>query len=110
MKKAYKHAKRLMGVYKIRISRNDNKIFIGFATDLPGRFNRHKAELKFGSHRNRELQEIWNSFGEESFEFEILDVLDHGEEPHATPDEELHVLQEMWVQKLEKEGNFIVYL
>jgi GIY-YIG catalytic domain-containing protein len=109
IKKAYKQAKLPMGVYRIRNSQND-KEFIGFATNLPGRFNRHKAELKFGSHRNRELQEIWNSFGESFFEFEILDVLDHEEDTQTSPDEELHVLAEMWVQKLKKEGNSIVYL
>lgn len=73
-----------MGVYKIKNSHND-KVFIDFATDLEARFNRHKTELKFGNHRNRELQELWNSSGESSFEFEILDVLDHDEKTQATP-------------------------
>ena len=89
-----------MGVYKITNSQND-KIFIGIATDLPARFNRHKAELKFGSHRNKELQRIWDSLGESALTFEILDVLDHEESTQANPDEELQVLAEMWVQKLE---------
>lgn len=109
MKKIYKQAKRPMGVYRIRNSQDD-KVYVGFATDLPARFNRHKAELKFGSHRNRELQKMWNSFGEFAFEFEILDVLDHEENTQANPDEELHVLAEMWIQKLKKAGSSIVYL
>ena len=109
MKRAYKQAKRPMGVYRIRNLHND-KVFIGFATDLPARFNRHKAELKFGNHRNRELQEIWNSFGESAFEFEILDVLDHEKNTQASPDEELHVLADMWIQKLKKVGDSVVYL
>lgn len=94
-----------MEVYRVRNSQND-KVFIGFATDLPVRFNRYKAELKFGSHRNRELQEMWTSFGESVFEFEILDVLDHEETTQANPDEELHVLAEMWIQKLKKSRGF----
>lgn len=98
-----------MGVYRIKNSHND-KVFIGFATDLEARFNRHKTELKFGNHRNRELQELWNSSGESSFEFEILDVLDHDEKTQATPDEELHILAEMWIQKLKKAGNTVVCL
>ena len=109
IKKAYKQTKQPMGVYRIRNSQND-KIFIGFATDLPARFNRHKAELKFGSHRNSELQETWNSFGESAFEFEILDVLDHEENTQASPKEELQVLAEMWFQKLKKTEDSIVYL
>ena len=109
MKRAYKQAKRPMGVYRIRNSYND-KVFIGFATDLPTRFNRHKAELKFGNHRNSELQEIWDLFGESAFEFEILDELDHEENTQASPNKELHVLAEMWIQKLKKTADSIVYL
>jgi hypothetical protein len=109
IKKAYKQAKQPMGVYRIRNSQND-KVFIGFASDLPARFNRHKAELKFGSHRNRELQEIWNSLGESAFEFEILDLLDHEENTQTNPAEELQILAEMWIQKLKKAGDSIVCL
>lgn len=98
-----------MGVYVIRIAQND-KVFIGFAADLPARFNRHKAELKFGSHRNSELQKIWNSLGESALEFEILDVLDHEENTQTNPIEELQILAEMWIQKLKKAGDSIVCL
>lgn len=109
IKKAYKQTKQPMGVYRIRNSQND-KVYIGFATDLEARFNRQKSELKFGSHRNRELQKIWNSFGESAFEFEILDVLDHEENTQSSADEELHILTEMWIQKLKKTGNSVVCL
>jgi group I intron endonuclease len=109
IKKIYKQANRPMGVYRIRNSYND-KVFIGFATNLQARFNRHKAELKFGNHRNRELQEIWNSFGESAFEFEILDVLDQEENAQANHNEDLRVLAEMWIQKLQKGGDSIVFL
>jgi hypothetical protein len=109
IKKAYKQAIQPMGVYRIKASQTD-KVFIGFAADLTARFNRHRAELKFGSHRNRELQEIWDSYGESAIEFEILDVLDHEENTHASPVEELQLLAEMWIQKLKKAGASIVCL
>ncbi len=109
IKKAYKESKRPMGVYRITSTRND-KIYIGFGTDLPAKINRHKAELKFGTHRNRELQETWNLFGESAFDFEVLDVLDHKENLHTNPAEELPVLLEIWVHKLEKEGYSIATL
>ena len=109
IKRAYKQSKRPMGVYRIRSSQND-KVFIGFATDLEARFNRHKAELKFGNHRNRELQEIWDSNGESTFEFGILDMLDQEEGADASPDEELQVLMDMWIEKLKKTGASIVRL
>jgi hypothetical protein len=109
IKKAYKLSRQPMGVYRIRNSQNDD-VYIGFAADLPARFNRHKAELKFGTHRNRELQGIWNSSGESAFKFEILDELDYEEVTQANLNEELHVLAEMWIQKLEKAGDSIVRL
>jgi hypothetical protein len=109
IKRAYKQAKRPMGVYRISNSQND-KEYIGFATDLEARFNRHKAELKFGNHRNKELQKIWDSCGELALEFEILDVLVQEEGTKANPDEELHVLTDMWIQKLIKTGASIVRL
>jgi hypothetical protein len=108
-KNEYKRAKRPMGVYRIRNTRK-NKSYIGCGTDLPAKINRHKAELKFGSHRNRELQEEWNLFGGSSFQFEVLDELDHKEDSQASPVEELQVLKEMWMNRLVKEGDSVVTL
>jgi hypothetical protein len=93
-RRAYKQARRPMGVYRIRDTRND-KYYVGFSTDLPAIINRHKAELKFRSHRNSELQESWNSFGESCFQFEVLDELSHEEDSQKNPMEELEVLAEM---------------
>lgn len=109
LKKAYKEAKRPMGVYKITSTQN-NKVYIGSSADVPARINRHKAELKFGSHRNEELQEAWNLYGKTAFEFEVLDLLDHKENTPTNLKEELHVLLEMWIHNLEKEGYYIVTL
>jgi len=108
-KKDYKQARRPMGVYRIRNTRN-GKSYIGFSTDLQARINRQKTELKFGSHRNAELLGEWKSFGESSFEFEVLDELAHDENAKANPAEELRILAEMWVRKLEKTGSAVVTL
>lgn len=109
MKKAYKEAKQPMGVYRIVTTRND-KVFMGFSTNLPARINRHRAELKFGTHRNKELQDAWNVLGESAFVFEVLDELEHQENSQANPDEELPLLLEMWIRKLEKDARSIVLL
>jgi group I intron endonuclease len=108
-KKNYKQARRPMGVYRIRNTRN-GKSYVGFSADLQARLSRHKAELKFGSHRNAELLSEWKSFGESCFEFEVLDELEHEENSKANPAEELSVLAEIWIRKLEKEGNAVVSL
>jgi group I intron endonuclease len=109
IKKAYKEAKRPMGIYRILNTQN-HKVYVGSSVDLSARINRHKAQLKLKSHRNRELQETWNLFGESAFSFEILDVLDQKENSQTNLSEELNVLLQMWVSKLEKEGYSIVSL
>lgn len=109
IKRAYKQSRRPMGVYRIRDPQSD-KVYIGYAVDLEARFNRHRAELKFGNHRNKELQKLWNSYGESALAFEILDVLDQEEGTQASPDEELHLLTAMWIQKLKGAGASIVRL
>jgi len=108
-KKEYKQAKRPMGVYRIRNMQN-NKSYIGYSIDLQARINRQKAELKFGSHRNSELLGEWKSFGESSFEFEVLDELELDENLKADPVKELRILSEMWFRKLEKAGNTVLNL
>jgi len=109
VKKAYKEAKRPMGIYRILNTQN-HKAYVGSSVDLPARINRHRAQLKLKSHQNRELQETWNLFGESAFKFEILDVLDHKEDSQANPVEELNVLLQMWISRLEKEDCPIVIL
>ena len=106
-KKDYKQIKRPMGVYRVRNTQN-GKSYVGFSTDLQARMNRQKSELKFGSHRNKELLDEWKSFGEAAFEFEVLDELEHDENSSANPLEELRLLSEMWISKIEKAGGFVV--
>jgi len=109
LKKTYKQTSRPMGVYILRSAKN-KMVFIGAGVDIQAKINRHKAELKFGKHRNRELQELWNSSGGQNIEFEVLDVLDHEEDSKDNPAEELKILLEMWIQKLAKPGESIVRL
>jgi hypothetical protein len=108
-RKQYKQDKRPMGVYRI-INTGNEKSFVGFGTEVQARINRHQAELKFGSHRNRELQEEWKSFGASSFRFEVLDELKEAGDSSENPLAELRVLAEMWIQRLEKAGTPVVRL
>ena len=108
-KKEYLQAKHPMGVYRIRNTQT-GKSYLGYSTDLPARINRHKMELKFGSHKNAELREGWKLLGAASFEFEILDELTPPEAPGADLLEELRLLREMWISKLEASGNIVASL
>jgi group I intron endonuclease len=70
------------GVYQIRCIPT-GKIYVGSAVDLRDRWYRHCRSLLRGKHRNRYLQNAWDKYGEESFEFEILEYVDVSHLLHA---------------------------
>jgi len=72
---------------------------------LPARLNRCKAELKMGSHRNRVLQDEWKQFGSEDFEIKELEILEPADDPGYDLTEDLHVLEELWLEKISPFGD-----
>ena len=67
----YKSRKPIAGVYQIK-NLISGKMLIEASSDMPAKMNRHRAELKFGSHRNKVLQQDWNTAGEENFDISII--------------------------------------
>ena len=63
--------KQLSGVYQIVNVIND-KCYIGSSVDLKGRWMAHKSLLNANKHKNPHLQNAWNKYGKDSFEFEII--------------------------------------
>ena len=49
------------------------KIYVGSAIHYPTRWTNHKSDLVCGRHCNRKLQNAWNKYGEEAFQFKILE-------------------------------------
>lgn len=60
------------GIYKIE-NKNNGKVYIGQSIDILKRWRYHINRLSKNSHPNSHLQNAWNKYGEESFEFEILE-------------------------------------
>jgi group I intron endonuclease len=69
-----KKTTRRSGVYQIRCNTN-GKIYIGSAVNLPVRWADHRRNLRQSAHRNKHLQKAWNKYGEENFEFTVLDYV-----------------------------------
>ena len=103
IKKSYKQTLQPMGIFIVKNLVN-SKILIGSSKNLPGRINRFKFGLKYGTESNRQLIEDYKKYGEQNFTFEILDELKPKEEPDYDYTGDLKVLEEMWIEKLQPFG------
>lgn len=65
----------ISGIYKI-ICTSNNKFYIGSSVDISRRFKDHTRALNENRHTNKYLQEAWNKYGKENFEFEIIENID----------------------------------
>jgi hypothetical protein len=100
----YKEAVRPAGVFRVHNTAN-GKSFVGRSTDVASMLNRQRAQLGFGGHPNRALQNDWNALGPDAFEFEILDTLTPPEsQPDWDPSDDLAELERLWLEKLAPYG------
>lgn len=63
---------KLCGIYCIENIVNHKK-YIGQSVDIKTRFRNHKSELRHNKHKNEHLQSSWNTYGEDSFIFYVLE-------------------------------------
>ena len=103
LKEEYKQKKFKVGVFQIRNTVN-GKIFVGSSVNLDAIWNRNKGELKFNGHRNKQLQEEWNSFGEENFVYEILSEIEQKDGDNLDYNKEAKKLEEMFIEELQPFG------
>jgi group I intron endonuclease len=61
-----------IGIYTIT-NNTTNKVYIGCSKNIKARLLNHKSFLKKNKHANMHLQRAFNKYGEESFDFEILE-------------------------------------
>ena len=62
------------GIYQIRCVAND-KIYIGSSVDLLNRWRDHCRTLRSGDHSNKHLQAAWDKYGENWFDFTIIEYV-----------------------------------
>ncbi|MDX1829814.1 MAG: GIY-YIG nuclease family protein [Lutibacter sp.] len=94
-----------MGVFQIKNISN-NKVLIDNSIDMVSKWNRHKMELKFGNHRNNNLQKDWNEYGADNFVFEVLSELKKKDEENINYQKELKILQEFVIEELNIENTY----
>lgn len=88
------------GVFQIRNISN-GKIYIESSTNLNAIWNRHKTQLKFGSHPNEELQKDWNLLGEDNFVYEIISEIDQKDDQLIDLAKQTKQLEQLFLEELQ---------
>ena len=65
----------MTGIYMIQ-NKVNNKMYIGQAFDIDVRWKAHKNALRNNYHGNNYLQNAWNKYSEDNFEFRVLQECD----------------------------------
>jgi hypothetical protein len=99
----YKERVKPSGVYQVKNLTNC-KVLLGSSLNLEGPLNRHRFMLKINSHPNKELQKNWNALGPDRFAFEILEVVQVQDHPNFNLKDELTLLEQIWLEKLQPVG------
>jgi hypothetical protein len=99
----YKERVKPSGVFQIKNLVN-GKVLLGSSLNLEGPLNKHRFMLRINSHPNEELQKDWNELGSEKFVFEILETVKPSDHPNFNLKDELTLLEEIWLEKLQPFG------
>ncbi|MFN8758843.1 MAG: GIY-YIG nuclease family protein [Tagaea sp.] len=60
-----------IGVYLI-FHRESRRFYIGSSKHCERRFREHRKHLRAGTHHSPALQNLWNKYGEDAFDFEVF--------------------------------------
>ncbi|MCK5019704.1 MAG: GIY-YIG nuclease family protein [Candidatus Peribacteraceae bacterium] len=60
------------GVYQI-LNKINGKLYVGSAINIKNRWNAHKNDLRGNRHYNTHLQNSYNKYGENGFEFSVIE-------------------------------------
>jgi hypothetical protein len=103
IKREYKERAKPAGIFQVKNTAN-GKVLLGSSLNLEGPLNKIKFMLTGGLHRNEVLQKEWNAYGPEKFVFEILEVVIIKDDPNFNLLDELTLLEQIWLEKLQPFG------
>ena len=83
------------GIYAI-VNKKSRKVYIGSTNNFERRWKDHRKGAVKGTHWNRHFQSAWNKYGEDAFEFGVLEYLDNLEE--------LFLAEQFWMDIYREEG------
>lgn len=65
------------GIYVIRC-KVTGKVYVGSSKNIKVRWRHHRRMLKSGTHHSIKLQRAWDKYGEDAFEFKIVEEVIDG--------------------------------
>ena len=89
-------APKFSGIYKIVNTINGHK-YVGSSVNIKKRWHEHRRELKQNKHHSPYLQRAWNKYGEDAFEFLII-------EECKPIKETLREREQLWIDTLRAYG------
>lgn len=103
LKRKYKETPKQAGIFVVTNTSN-GKVLLGSSLNLHGPLNKHRFMLSIGYHWLKPLQEDWNKYGADSFTFEIVEVIKPRDDPDFDVEQELSLLEQIWLEKLDPVG------
>lgn len=97
-RKAYKMKVTPKGVFAVRCGPS-GELWVGGSRHLDSEQNSLWFGLRVGSHRNKPLQDSWNTHGEAAFTFEVLETFEDDLSPLLLKDR-FKERQKHWEQEL----------
>lgn len=88
----YRDRKPEMGIIAICCTATGDT-YLGISTDTRESFNSIRGRFFLGGHPNKELQALWDQYGEDGFTFSVERILKY-EDPKADQSRELNELYE----------------
>lgn len=83
-------SKKISGIYQIKNLVN-GKVYIGSSVDIKSRWRNHLSKLRNNKHHSRHLQRAWDKYGENSFEFSIVE--------YVSSEINLLEIEQKWIDK-----------
>lgn len=83
---AWKSRRPNMGVFAVTCAATGD-VFLGAAVDTDRAMNGVRARLDGGLHRCKQLQALWNEYGAEGFEYEVVELLEYDDPNDVGPDD-----------------------
>ena len=103
LKQQYLETKIRAGVYAIR-NLVTGRVLVAGNMNVQGALNRHRFELRRGTHRKALLSQEWSLYGESNFNFEVLDMVKPREDLAFDVTRELEELVALWRQEIPCQG------